>query len=456
MPEARGSGAMDDKGESAQGNPPPPPSAGQLHTDSVDAKNNTSAEYNELLNEIKYQKELNRELSSRIRKLEMERSALDRENYELQDNLLKLKQENSYLKTQLEQYQYPPLVIGFVEEVLARPDEDSKQTRSLKREVIVKDGNGHMFIVNALSKIPLSDLKPGVRVALDKNNLTILRVLTTAKDAIIAGAEIIAKPEVTYNDIGGLDEQVNEVREAVELPLLRPDNFKELGIKPPKGVLLVGPPGTGKTLIAKAVANATNATFIRMVGSELVQKFIGEGGRLVRELFAMAREKKPSIIFLDELDAIGAKRLGMDTTGDREVQRTLMQLLAEIDGFNPLESVSILAATNRVDIIDEALLRPGRFDRIVSIPIPDQKGLEKIFQIHMSKLKIAQDVTPGAVAAMASNFTGAQVQSACTEAGMFALRRNSKIIELSDFVKAIEKEKSKLNKGKAGAEGMFA
>ena len=194
--------------------------------------------------------------------------------------------------------------------------------------------------------------------------------------------------------IGGLEEQILEVREAVEDPLLRPELYKRVGIEPPKGVLLVGPPGTGKTLLAKAVAHQTNATFIRMVGSELVQKYIGEGARLVRELFELAKEKAPSIVFIDELDSIGAKRLEVATSGDREVQRTLMQLLAELDGFNPIGEVKIIGATNRPDILDEALLRPGRFDRIIEIPMPDYEGRLEIFKIHIKTHEHRRTASP--------------------------------------------------------------
>ena len=196
---------------------------------------------------------------------------------------------------------------------------------------------------------------------------------------MVSGAEMVEKPTITYEDVAGLDEQVESVREAIELPLVKPELFEKVGIIPPKGVLLVGPPGCGKTLLAKAVANHTEATFIRMVGSELAQKYIGEGGRMVRELFSLAKEKAPSVIFLDEIDAIGAKRLDGSTSGDREVQRTLMQLLAELDGFDALQDVKIIAATNRPDILDDALLRPGRFDRVIEIPIPDDASKRPFF-----------------------------------------------------------------------------
>ncbi|HEY5606237.1 MAG TPA: AAA family ATPase, partial [Thermoplasmata archaeon] len=239
--------------------------------------------------------------------------------------------------------------------------------------------------------------------------------------------------------IGGLELQMREIREAVEDPLLKPDLYRKVGIEPPKGVLLVGPPGTGKTLLAKAVANRTKATFIRFVGSELVQKYIGEGARLVRELFQLAREKAPSIVFIDELDSIGAKRLEVATSGDREVQRTLMQLLAELDGFNPLGEVKIIGATNRPDILDDALLRPGRFDRIIEIPMPNFDARVTIFKIHTRRMSLAGDVEYGVLASRCDGATGADIHAMCTEAGMFAIREDRDVVTMTDFERAVEK-----------------
>jgi len=264
-------------------------------------------------------------------------------------------------------------------------------------------------------------------------------VLPPSLDPIVTGAEIIEKPPVTYEDIGGLEIQMRELREAVEDPLLKPELYRKVGIEPPKGVLLVGPPGTGKTLLAKAVANRTQATFIRFVGSELVQKYIGEGARLVRELFQLAREKAPSIVFIDELDSVGAKRLEIATSGDREVQRTLMQLLAELDGFNPLGEVKIVAATNRPDILDEALLRPGRFDRIIEIPVPSLESRMTIFKIHTRKMSVAAEVDHGILAGRCDGATGADIHAICTEAGMFAIREDRDIVSMTDFERAVEK-----------------
>jgi proteasome regulatory subunit len=285
---------------------------------------------------------------------------------------------------------------------------------------------------------------------MNKQSLAVMDVLPAPWDPVVTGAEIIDKPNITYDDVGGLKNQMMELREAVEDPLLRPELYKKVGIEPPKGVLLVGPPGTGKTLMAKAVANATKATFIRLVGSELVQKYIGEGARLVRELFDLAKEKAPSIIFIDELDSVGAKRLDGSTSGDREVQRTLMQLLSELDGFTPTSNIKIIGATNRPDILDEALLRPGRFDRIIDIGLPDIEGRTEIFRIHTSYMNIDGLIDIKVLATMSDGTSGAEIKSICTEAGMLAIRDGRDCVTMSDFERAkskvMEVEKNKVSK----------
>ncbi len=379
--------------------------------------------------------------------IEFEREAFEKERKAAQEEIDSLKRERYLLRRQLDELLKPPLLLGEVVEIIS------------DREVIVKSSTGQMFITNVYSKIDPKEIQVGRRVAMDKNNLVVMRVLPPGKDPIVVAAEVIERPKETYRDIGGLKEVIEEVKETVELPLLKPDIFREIGIEPPKGVLLVGPPGTGKTLIAKAVANKTRATFIRLVGSELVQKFIGEGGRLVRELFQMAREKAPSIVFIDEIDAIGAKRLAMDTTGDREVQRTLMQLLAEMDGFRPLQNVAIMAATNRMDILDEALLRPGRFDRIIRIDLPDEKGREEILKIHTRGMKLDKSVNLRTLAALTDGYTGADIRNLCTEAGMFAIREGRRRVTMQHFMKAKEKVDNKReeerSRKRVGDKGMY-
>ena len=251
--------------------------------------------------------------------------------------------------------------------------------------------------------------------------------------------EVEEKPDVSYAQIGGLEEQIVEIKETVELPLKKPDLFTDIGIEPPKGVLLYGPPGTGKTLLAKAVAHETNATFIKIVASEFVKKYIGEGARLVRGVFELAKEKAPSIIFIDEIDAIAAKRLKSSTSGDREVQRTLMQLLAEMDGFEGRGNVGIVAATNRPDILDPALLRPGRFDRFIEVSIPNEDGRKEILKIHNKNMTLDEDFDIDLVSSLSEGASGADLKAICTEAGMFAIREERPVVNMNDFLDAVDK-----------------
>lgn len=376
--------------------------------------------YDEIQRRSSILEERNLELVEEARRVEGEKRFIEGE-------LIRLQKELKRLKAELERLKAPPLIIGQIKDILA----DGR--------VVVKSSTGPDFVVNTSDYVSPELLEAGARVALNKQTLAVMGVLPASLDPIVVGAEIIAKPETLYDDIGGLEEQIVEIREAVEDPLLRPELYKRVGIDPPKGVLLVGPPGTGKTLLAKAVAKQTNATFIRFVGSELVQKYIGEGARLVRELFDLARQKAPSIVFIDELDSVGAKRLEMATSGDREVQRTLMQILAELDGFNPLGDVKIIGATNRPDILDEALLRPGRFDRIIEIPIPNYDARVSIFKIHSRRMNLDETVVIEDLAGKADGATGADVKAICTEAGMFAIRENRDIVTMIDLEKAISK-----------------
>ncbi|WP_400260095.1 proteasome-activating nucleotidase [Candidatus Methanomassiliicoccus intestinalis] len=374
----------------------------------------------ELNEKIEVLETKNNEMLNEIQKVESERRYIESELFRTQKELKRMKSE-------LERMKSPPLIIGSIKDVL------------VDGRVIVKSSTGPDFIVTTSEYVPQEDLVVGSRVALNKQTLAVMNVLPPSLDPLVTGAEIIEKPELSYSEIGGLEEQIMEVREAVEDPLLRPELYKKVGIDPPKGVLLVGPPGTGKTLLAKAVAHQTNATFIRFVGSELVQKYIGEGARLVRELFELAKEKAPSIVFIDELDSIGAKRLDVSTSGDREVQRTLMQLLSELDGFNPIGEVKIIGATNRPDILDDALLRPGRFDRIIEVPVPNYEGRLEILKIHTKKMSMDQNISLQEIALKADGATGAELKAICTEAGMFAIREGRDCVIATDFDHAISK-----------------
>jgi proteasome regulatory subunit len=281
-------------------------------------------------------------------------------------------------------------------------------------------------------------IEPGTRVAVN-NSLSIVKDLSDETDVRARVMQIDHSPDVAYEDIGGLEEQMNEVRETVEMPLQSPEMFSDVGITPPSGVLLYGPPGTGKTLLAKAVANQTDATFIKMAGSELVHKFIGEGAKLVRDLFEVARENQPAVLFIDEIDAIAATRTDSKTSGDAEVQRTMMQLLSEMDGFEERGEVRIIAATNRFDMLDRAILRPGRFDRLIEVPKPDTEGKAIIFDIHTRDMNVAEDVDFEALAAETEEASGADIRAICTEAGMFAIRDDRTEVTMADFREAREK-----------------
>ena len=368
-----------------------------------------------------------RHLEKRLRNLETEKQLLDAER-------LRLEQELHSLRNEIDRLREPPLVSATIIDCL----DD-------KGRAIVKSSTGPSFVVNTSRKVKNEKFTPGMRVALNQRTFAIMEVLPTKLDPFVKGMEVIdSVPDITYSDVGGLEEQIQEVRETVELPLKKPEVFLRIGIEPPRGVLLYGPPGTGKTLLAKAVAHETEATFIRIIGSELVQKFIGEGARLVREIFNLAKEKAPTILFIDELDAIGSQRLKIATSGDREVQRTLMQLLSELDGFEQRGDVKIIGATNRVDILDPALLRPGRFDRMIYFPIPDELTRKSIFKIHTRSLKVEEAIDFKRLVNLTEGATGADIKAICTEAGMFAIRKEAESIVSKDFLEAIDKVMKKI------------
>nr|UXY87135.1 26S protease regulatory SU 7 [Cryptomonas sp.] len=295
------------------------------------------------------------------------------------------------------------------------------------------------FVVSLGERISPTDIEEGNRVGVDRNKYQIQIVLPSRIDPQVTLMAIEEKPDVTYNDIGGCKEQILSIREIVEYPLLYPKRFSVLGIDPPKGVMMYGPPGTGKTLVARAVANRTDACFIRVICSELVQKYIGEGARLVRELFELSKRKNACIIFFDELDAIGGTRFDDGVGGDNEVQRTMLEIVNQLDGFDVRGNVKVLMATNRPDTIDPALMRPGRLDRKIEFGLPDIEGRTKILKIHSRKMKCDSTMRFELLARLCSNSTGADLRSICTEAGMFAIRKNHNHVEEADFLDAINK-----------------
>jgi len=360
--------------------------------------------------ELKYQIQVN-ELEATLLEMKVKVDDLTKENGQL-------KRENNQLKRM-------PLFVAVVVDILENGEIYLRQ-----------QGNNQEYLTHAPEDLR-AILKPGAKVAVN-NALSIVKVIGNIYDSRVRVMELEESPTISYAQIGGLSNEIKEVREAVEYPLTKPEIFRRVGVEPPKGILLFGAPGTGKTLIAKAVAHEAKATFIRMSGSELVHKFIGEGAGLVRELFQLARERAPAIIFIDEIDSVGSMRTNDGTSGSAEVQRTLMQLLAEMDGFDNRGDVRIMAATNRADMLDPALLRPGRFDRLIEIPLPDKDARLHILKIHSSKMHIA-GVNLEEIALRTEKATGAELEAVCREAGMMAVRREAENVGMVDFTDAVRK-----------------
>ena len=340
-----------------------------------------------------------------------------------QNNALSM--EKQKLEKILNDFKNIPGIVGIVSEIY-------------KENIIVRGYNGVVFYVKIPNKFK-NKIRVEDRVALAQNNLSIIDVLPSDKDFRAQALELIAKPKISFKDIGGLKDVIREVEETVSLPLRNSKAFEKMGINSPKGILLYGPPGTGKTLLAKAVANNAKATFISLSGSELIHKFIGEGSKIVKDLFKIAREKAPSIIFIDELDAVASFRMDGSNGADREVHRTMMQLLVELDGFKNNDKVKIIAATNRIDILDEAILRPGRFDRIIKVPLPNLEARTEIFKIYIKNIPIDKNVKIKILAKETKGANGADIEAICREAGMFALRNKTKSVSLNDFKDAIKK-----------------
>ena len=323
------------------------------------------------------------------------------------------------------------LMVGRITKIL---DKDTDHTR-----YIIHIRQNAKYVVDLNDQLSPTDVEEGMRVGVDKKKYRISLPLPPKIDPSVSLMTVEERPDVTYNDIGGYKEQIDQLREVLELPLLNPQTFEKLGIDPPKGVLLYGPPGTGKTLTARAVANRTDACFIRISGCELVQKYIGEGARLVRELFQMARTKKASIIFFDEIDSIGGVRSDDPEHGDTEVQRTMLEIINQLDGFDARGNIKVLMATNRPDVLDPALIRPGRIDRRIEYALPDLEWRVQIFKIQARTMSVEKDVRFELLARLTQNCTGADIRAVCIEAGMFAIRARRKSITEKDLLDSIEK-----------------
>ncbi|KAG2639236.1 hypothetical protein PVAP13_2NG614100 [Panicum virgatum] len=314
-----------------------------------------------------------------------------------------------------------PMSVGSLEEII---DES---------HAIVSSSVGPEYYVGILSFVDKDQLEPGCSILMHNKVLSVVGILQDEVDPMVSVMKVEKAPLESYADIGGLDAQIQEIKEAVELPLTHPELYEDIGIRPPKGVILYGEPGTGKTLLAKAVANSTSATFLRVVGSELIQKYLGDGPKLVRELFRVADELSPSIVFIDEIDAVGTKRYDAHSGGEREIQRTMLELLNQLDGFDSRGDVKVILATNRIETLDPALLRPGRIDRKIEFPLPDIKTRRRIFQIHTSKMTLADDVNLEEFVMTKDEFSGADIKAICTEAGLLALRERRMKVRTRDL-----------------------
>jgi 26S proteasome regulatory subunit T3 len=365
------------------------------------------------------------DLYAKYKALLRQEEFLDLQEEYIKDEMRNLKRELIRAKEELKRIQSVPLIIGQFNEMI-----DSHYG-------IVGSTSGSTYYVRVLSTLDREKLKPNTSIALHRHSHSVVDILPPESDSSIK--LMIEKPDVSYLDIGGLDIQKQEIREAIELPLTQFELYKQIGIDPPRGVLMYGPPGTGKTMMAKAVANATTAAFITMVGSEFVQKYLGEGPRMVRDVFRLARENAPAIVFIDEIDAIATKRFDAQTGADREVQRILLELLNQMDGFDQATNVKVIMATNRADTLDPALLRPGRLDRKIEFPNPDRRQKRLVFAACTAKMSLAEEVDLEDYVNRPDKISAAEIASICQEAGMQAVRRNRYVITSQDFDEAYKK-----------------
>ena len=373
-------------------------------------------------------------------------SDLEAENKILNDSLARLERENRIISTTLNRLEEES---NMLRELFNNTN--NELTNLKKPALLVADVMSFVDNKTAIIKLPNGNkfccyvsndaaVEVGDSVLVDQKSLNIIKKVDLSKSLDVEKFVIIDKPQEGWKEIGGLQDVIREVKEVIELPLNKPHLFEKIGIKPPKGILLHGPPGTGKTLLAKAVAHSTNATFIEVVGSELVQKFIGEGAKLVKEIFALAKQRAPSIVFIDEIDALAAMRMDTGTSGEREVNRTFMQLLSELDGFKPLDNVKIIGATNRLDILDSAIIRPGRLDRLIEVNVPNESGRHEILKVHTKQMNL-QKVSLKKLAGEIDGFSGAEIRAMCTEAGFFAIREDRDFVQAEDFLFAADKVK---------------
>jgi len=381
----------------------------------------------------------------RLRLLKLERIKdyllMEEEFISNQERLKPQEEKNIEERSKVDDLRGSPMGVGTLEEII----DDN--------HAIISSSVGPEYYVPIMSFVDKDQIEPGCSILMHNKVMSVVGLLQDEVDPLVSVMKVDKAPLETYADIGGLDKQIQEIKESVELPLTHPELYDDIGIKPPKGVILYGPPGTGKTLLAKAVANQTSATFLRVVGSELIQKYLGDGPKLVRELFRVAEECAPSIVFIDEIDAIGTKRYDSTSGGEKEIQRTMLELLNQLDGFDSRGDVKVLMATNRIDSLDPALIRPGRIDRKIEFPLPGIKTKRKIFQIHTAKMTLSDDVNLEEFIMTKDDLSGADIKAICTEAGLMALRERRMKVNQPDFKKA--KENVLYRKGEGVPEGLY-
>lgn len=401
------------------------------------------------------------ELQTRTRLLENDIKIMRSEQMRLMHEQNAMKERIKDNAEKIKQNKVLPYLVGNVVEILEMDpdiDEDSEEganvdldSRRTGKCAVIKTSTRQTIFLPIVGLVDADTLKPGDLIGVNKDSYLILDKLPAEYDSRVKAMEVDERPTETYTDIGGLDKQIEELVEAIVLPMQQEQKFKNLGIKPPKGALMYGPPGTGKTLLARACAAQTNACYLKLAGPSLVQMFIGDGAKLVRDAFELAKEKSPAIIFIDELDAIGTKRFDSDKSGDREVQRTMLELLNQLDGFSSNEQIKVIAATNRIDILDPALLRSGRLDRKVEFPLPNEAGRAMILQIHSRKMTVGQ-VNFDELARSTDEMNGAQLKAVCVEAGMIALREGASELSHEHFVGGIAEVQAKKKVCKVYAE----
>ncbi|CAG8501316.1 10213_t:CDS:2, partial [Acaulospora morrowiae] len=392
------------------------------------------------------------DIISRTRLLNNEIKGMKSEQNRLTHEQSNMKEKIKDNKEKIKVNKQLPYLVGNVVELLDmdpndEPEEDGANidldAHRKGKCAVIKTSTRQTIFLPLIGLVDPATLKPGDLIGVNKDSYLVLDTLPAEYDSRVKAMEVDEKPTEDYNDIGGLDKQIEELVEAIVLPMTHADRFKNLGIKPPKGVLMYGPPGTGKTLLARACAAQTNSTYLKLAGPQLVQMFIGDGAKLVRDAFNLAKEKAPAIIFIDELDAIGTKRFDSEKSGDREVQRTMLELLNQLDGFSSDERIKVIAATNRIDILDPALLRSGRLDRKIEFPLPNEEARARILQIHSRKMTVGADVNYEELARCCDEFNGAQCKAVCVEAGMLALRRNATALNHEDFMDGIQEVMAK-------------